>query len=523
MPYTKPGPVYSSFSDRSVTKHVIFSAWTATPTSIATIMSHEADRRMRGLGEKGLGENGLEHTSQRLVYGQHEETALNVSTLALFWPHPTLCHMYDQLAAVREAGEPLSADEILEQVKARLPEGPKSEQPWQAYFAHRGSFDPEQTDERFALSRNAEGAIGLKANITQAHKFSDAHSTDNLTHPDLAGLIAFSPANIAYRALMTVAGKTTTSRGIWRAAFLLADALRTLFNRPDAQALLDHLDPNPEDKTPYWKRVLSYCADGNLRAVLDEYLFQLWCETSQKETTDEDLLAFAETVAEVLGIRPTHYSANEVSAERPAFKIPVRFAVRYGGTGGTRSESDSGVARQSVVRSAFNSPFAPFILASTSVGQEGIDFHWWCHSVVHWNLPSNPVDFEQREGRVNRYGGLAVRKNVAEQHWKDVLASANPSAWRAAFDAASETESEAGHFSPWWVYPGTTQVQRVLMQYPLSKDIEKYDQLRSSLTLYRLTLGQPRQEDMVEMLQRNKVDGLTVATIDLSPPSSNGY
>jgi hypothetical protein len=27
---------------------------------------------------------------------------------------------------------------------------------------------------------------------------------------------------------------------------------------------------------------------------------------------------------------------------------------------------------------------------------------------VHWNIPSNPVDFEQREGRVNRYAGHAV-------------------------------------------------------------------------------------------------------------------
>ena len=65
----------------------------------------------------------------------------------------------------------------------------------------------------------------------------------------------------------------------------------------------------------------------------------------------------------------------------------------------------------------------PFVLASTSVVQEGIDFHWWSHSVIHWNLPSNPVDFEQREGRVNRFAGHAVRKNVAESRRADVLAA----------------------------------------------------------------------------------------------------
>jgi hypothetical protein len=38
-----------------------------------------------------------------------------------------------------------------------------------------------------------------------------------------------------------------------------------------------------------------------------------------------------------------------------------------------------------------NSPLWPFVLATTSVGQEGLDFQQHCHAVVHWNLPSNPV------------------------------------------------------------------------------------------------------------------------------------
>jgi hypothetical protein len=55
------------------------------------------------------------------------------------------------------------------------------------------------------------------------------------------------------------------------------------------------------------------------------------------------------------------------------------------------------------------------LLATTSVGQEGLDFHPYCHAVYHWDLPSNPVDMEQREGRVHRYKGHAVRKNVARR------------------------------------------------------------------------------------------------------------
>ncbi len=63
----------------------------------------------------------------------------------------------------------------------------------------------------------------------------------------------------------------------------------------------------------------------------------------------------------------------------------------------------------------YNSPFRPFLLTSTSTGQEGLDFYPWCHRLVHWNLPGNPVDLEQREGHVHWYKGHAVR------HWQEVL------------------------------------------------------------------------------------------------------
>ena len=58
--------------------------------------------------------------------------------------------------------------------------------------------------------------------------------------------------------------------------FVLAQGLRTLFNRGETVVLLNTLDEAAglEDR-PYWQKVLSYSADGNLQAVLDEYLFQL--------------------------------------------------------------------------------------------------------------------------------------------------------------------------------------------------------------------------------------------------------
>jgi hypothetical protein len=125
------------------------------------------------------------------------------------------------------------------------------------------------------------------------------------------------------------------------------------------------------------------------------------------------------------------------------------------------------------VRNAFNSPFWPFVLTTTSVGQEGIDFHWWCHAVVHRNLPANPVDFEQREGSVNRFGGHAVRRNIAARHRASAMTSQEGDPWKAAYDAARDQSAYLGEFAPYWIYPGPFKVERQLINYPLSRDTAK--------------------------------------------------
>lgn len=57
-------------------------------------------------------------------------------------------------------------------------------------------------------------------------------------------------------------------------------------------------------------------------------------------------------------------------------RLRSRFALRYGSARGTATDGAEGVQlRQQDVRSAFNSPFWPFVLTATSAGQEGIDFH----------------------------------------------------------------------------------------------------------------------------------------------------
>ena len=143
--------------------------------------------------------------------------------------------------------------------------------------------------------------------------------------------------------------------------------------------------------------------------------------------------------------------------------------------------------------------------------------------MVHWNLPANPVDFEQREGRVDRYKGHAIRKNVAAAHRTAALASGVNDPWNAVFQAAAEEDRDGlGDLKPFWMYPGDARLNRRIMALPLSRDAEQWKRLQESLALYRLAFGQPRQEDMIATLQRRGItagdDQFADLRIDLSPP-----
>jgi len=58
---------------------------------------------------------------------------------------------------------------------------------------------------------------------------------------------------------------------------------------------------------------------------------------------------------------------------------------------------------------AFNTPFFPEILVSSSVLAEGVDLHLNCRHVIHHDLDWNPSTLEQRTGRVDRLGAKAER------------------------------------------------------------------------------------------------------------------
>lgn len=62
-------------------------------------------------------------------------------------------------------------------------------------------------------------------------------------------------------------------------------------------------------------------------------------------------------------------------------------------------------------------------------------------------------------------------------------------------------------------------IERIVPLYPLSRDRYKYERLIKVLALYRMTLGQPRQEELLNLLKKMHLsdEQLKELTIDLCP------
>lgn len=272
----------------------------------------------------------------------------------------------------------------------------------------------------------------------------------------------------------------------------------------------------------HWQNLLTYCKQGNLQAMFDEYAHLI----TNGFDADNNLVGnLHHSIATSMDVRTTIYTVDTFNSfkaranggKEKATALRSHFAVAF--TKGDGKEKDAD--RKKVIRNAFNSPFRPFVLASTSIGQEGLDFHNYCRRIVHWNLPSNPIDLEQREGRINRFECLAIRQNIAKRYG---TVSFKKNIWKEMFDEAAkiENDGEGSDLIPFW---GLTEkedmvrIERIVPMYPFSRDELAYERLIKILSLYRLTLGQARQEELLEYIFKNcdDLDEMKNYFINLSP------
>ena len=68
-------------------------------------------------------------------------------------------------------------------------------------------------------------------------------------------------------------------------------------------------------------------------------------------------------------------------------------------------------------------------------------------------------------------------------------------------------------------YIPTKHIERIVPMYPYSEDVAKYKRLIDILSMYRLTLGQPRQEELLDTIRNEQIcdEDLEALFMNLSP------
>lgn len=309
----------------------------------------------------------------------------------------------------------------------------------------------------------------------------------------------------------------------------LAWGFRSLFMNDLAGAVVAGREAG--NARSYWREVLRYSADCHLQAVLDEYIHVLrsWVKSSDVVGRATAAVRVGDARLKVRTVNPD--GTDPVDVLGGVRQMPMVFASTFGSDENVGSEQS--ISRLQIVSNRFNSPFWPFVMATTSIGQEGLDFHLYSHAVVHWNLPPSPVDLEQREGRIQRRHGHAIRKNLALDYRRHISGDAITDPWAELFTAA-ENDLElrgltAQGMVPHWVYSPSAEhakIERYARYFPYSKEERRFEQLMQELTTYRLTFGQPRQDDLLQFLRASiEQDDLEAIAqrlrVDLGPPEVN--
>ena len=576
MRYYDTGSVYESPEATCFTKRLIFSGWAVVPKVVSSLVSLEAERHAFAGRSHNYTADYRRRGGQRLSFRTSERRAgesrsgeargarraAAMTTFLLVWPSPSLAELGDPRRRAQGGRRPVSV--LLAEVVAQMAEAiaPLVEsaptdgivdQRW--YWAaplfldrrrHPATVDLLLADSAVWYEQGADAGSEFIAHLAEARAMDDYGPAALGRPPDdlaqvLAQVAVGGPAQCALRAVSSAVGLPVSHEWSVANAAWIAEAFRHFFNAPETTGVVVHGRSEDADGETgverYWRDVVRHSIDGNLQAVLDEHCHVLRDWLGHLSLSDDDQRTAAADdlgykVAEALDLRSSLFrvdiprrAANGQEFVLDPHRLRTRFAVAFG----NQTLDEGGEARIEAVSRAFNSPFWPFVLTSTSVGQEGLDFHLWCHAVVHWNLPTNPVDLEQREGRVHRYKGHAVRRNLAAALGPDLLASGEvPSGdlWNELFDTAvKESHGADGAIVPYWVFnDGPAKIQRHVPVLPFSRDAAAVSQLRKALAAYRLAFGQPRQEELVEFLSADRSDEellqLTARLkIDLSPPA----
>lgn len=542
-------------NSESFSKILVFSAWEMVPRMIGSMISYEAERRTVGrLGKQAekVDKKNLRYNAKyrypyhRLQFSLSGGEPQRMSLFCLLYPSATLAALYNPVTAMNAHMGLLDIErQIRAELRTRLealkryqktttgPEDAKwyylapmlmdgSEYVTGWFAALEAAMNDTDGDVEDAISSDR----GNKAFLTHLDRLKQYISLgENLElgkMPEdlivtLTDMVLGSPAVCIYRSNGSNVACATS----------LAKVFVNYFNTTESTAIVelaaDQYHTKKADDNTHWQDVLLYCKDGCFQAMFDEYLHLIRESVSFSDETTRDGKV-QNIMLNDLRIHTASYEVDtfssfrsRVNGERKRNLMRAHYAVGFVTDGDDAKKAD----RKNSIRGAFNSPLRPFVLASTSIGQEGLDFHNYCRKIMHWNLPSNPIDLEQREGRINRFKCLAIRQNVARKYGSIDF---KLDIWTEMF-AAAQAEKKPGQSDlvPFWCFGDGQEVkiERIVPMYPMSKDGISYERLIKILSLYRLTLGQTRQEELLEYLFHECDDPaeLKKLFIDLSPYS----
>ena len=464
--YTQQPNVFTR--NESFSKYLVFSSWGMVPKMLACLISYETERRL------------FRRTSE--TYHKEDSQLLKDSTKtkALTIMHTVSTFLADVYDPEECFGMPLSA--IKQQIKKKI----------------RNRLDEYDADR---VSRVSSLDI-YQLMVAFDNPDEEIRNIPEDAEEVLAEMAIGAPAMCLYRIFKRIGDPDAKLH-----AEEIAKELIGIFNNRQGIAAVRN---NCRAHSNYFQNVIDYCIQGNLQAVLDEFVHMIGENKSPEKIVARMKESFASSYPQPVNTIQT-FGTDE------KYTMRKHFAVDF--NNGKQTEKD--VNHATNVQSAFNSPFRPFVLASTSVGQEGLDFHWYCRKMIHWNLPSNPQNMEQREGRINRYKCLSVRRNVAKLY-QGIFK------WDEMFGKASEElKGDNPEMVPFWYLPlnnehfrgiKTEKIERIVPMYPMSEDESRYSRLIKVLSLYRLTMGQPRQEELLQMLEgKISQDQIKQLLFDLSP------
>ncbi len=500
-----------------LSKTLLFSSWAMVPKALSSLWTYEAERRvLKGKGKRP--QYFVESSSTPLLRLEGKST---LNTWHLVYP----CKTFSKVEYAEESlhhlldKQVVAIDKELAALKKYEGTGATNSD-WYVLapmLLDIKNGESEHLNLWFSTTISRAGSEGRRKHILKLQSYFDDENLSDIGKmpKDLAKVLAFSslanPATCAMRTIGLLWRATVSQPELMEYSVRFAELTMRLFNHDYAAPIIKrnikHKLTAGRATSPNWFKVLVYCAHGNFQSMLDEYCHLL-------STSGNNLQSATFKIEQAMGIRSTSeqvhfWEKRKKAKDRSSSSMRCHFAVSLGNQ---KVDVEDGLKRVMSVRDAFNSPFRPFVLSSTSIGQEG-----------HWNLPNNPIDVEQREGRVNRYKSLVVRQRIAQTYTPRFRPGVDK--WQQLFEQAKCNEkNKRSDLEPYWFFSkGSAQVERVVPTYPMSKEVSKYAEIKKILVLYRLAFGQPRQQELLETFSNCDIDSSEFKStkdaliIDLAP------